>query len=87
MAHDHDHGYYIIHHDDIKATTGQGLFNPGHLTNVSLSMFLVDIVPPIKQVCKPFQVAQEARQLLFWMSEAVKLQNVDAAVKSLHIGG
>ena len=79
-----DHGCYI------KATISQGLFdtsNPGDLTDVSLSMFLADIVLLIKQVYKPFQVAQEARQLLFCMSEALKLQNMDAAVKSLHIDG
>ena len=49
-----DHGYYIIHHDGIKATTGQGLCdtsNLGDLTNVSLSMFLADIVLLIKCVC------------------------------------
>ena len=50
-------------------------------------MFLVDIVLLIKHICKPFQVAQEARQLPFRMSEVLKLQNMDAAVKSLHIDG
>ena len=67
-----DHGCYIIHHNGIKATIRQGLFdtsNPGDLTDVGLSMFLVDIVLLIECIHKPFQVAQEARQLLFWMSE------------------
>ena len=52
-----DHGCYIICHDGIKATIKKGLFdtsNPGDLTNVSLSMFLVDIVLLIKHICKPF---------------------------------
>ena len=86
----HDNGCYIIQHDGIKATISQGLFdtsNLGNLTDVSLSMLLADIVLLIKQVWKPFQVVQEARQLPFHMSEALKLQNMDAAVKSLHIDG
>ena len=86
----HDHGCYIIRHDGIKATIRQGLFdtsNPGDLTDVSLSMFLADIVLLIKHIHKPFQVAKEARQLLFQMSEALKLQSMDAAVQSLHIDG
>ena len=72
----HDHGCYIIHHDGIKATIRQGLFetsNPGDLTNVGLSMFLADIVLLIKCICKPLQVAQEARQLPFCISEALEL--------------
>ena len=86
----HDHGCYIICHGGIKATISQDLFdtsNPGDLTNVSSSMFLVNIVLLIKHVHKPFLVAQEAKQLPFCMSEALKLQSMNAAVKSLHIDG
>ena len=86
----HDHGCCIIHHNGIKATIGQGLFdtsNLGDLTDVRLSMFLADTVLLIKCIHKTFQVAQEARHLLFWMSEALKLKNKDAEVQSLHIDG
>ena len=50
-------------------------------------MFLADIVLLIKHIRKPFQVAQEAKQLPFCMSEAFKLHNMDAAVQSLHLDG
>ena len=75
---DHNHRYYIIWNDGIKATIGQGLFdtsNPGDLSDVGLNMFLVDIVLLIKWVHKPFQVAQEPKELPFHMSEAIRLQN------------
>ena len=65
-----DHQCYIIHHDSIKATIGEGLYDmghPGYLSNVGLSMFLADIVLLIKKVSQPFQVAQEAKALLFHM--------------------
>ena len=70
------------------ATMGQGLFNTsslGDLSDVSLSMFLVDIVLPIKRVCKSFQVAQEAKLILFCMSRALNPQSLRAAVQALHI--
>ena len=83
-----DQGCYIVCYDGIKATIDQGLFdtnNPGDLTDVSLSMFLADVIILIKRVCKPFQVAQEARQLPFHKSRALKCQSINAAVQSLHI--
>ena len=46
-----DHNCYIIHHNGILATIGEGLFDadhPGDLSNVGLSMFLADIVLLIK---------------------------------------
>ena len=52
-----DHKCYIIHHDGIKATISEGLYDMGHpgdLSNVGLSMFLADIVLLIKKVCQPF---------------------------------
>ena len=67
---------------------GQGLYDmdhPGDLSNVGLSMFLVDIVLFIKKVHQPFQVAQEARALPFWMSQALKLKNMDVAIQILHL--
>ena len=83
-----DHGCYIIRHDGICATTGEGLFDtahPGDLSNVGFSMFLADIVLLIMHVCRPFQVAQEARMLPFHRAHAIKMGNMDAAVQSLHL--
>ena len=84
----HDQGCYIVRHDGIKATIGQGLFDtssPEDLSEVGLSMFLVDIVLLIKRVCKPFQVAQEAKLIPFWMSRALHCQSLREAVQALHI--
>ena len=83
-----DHGCYIICHDGIKATIGEGLYDTGHpgdLSNVDLSIFLADIVLLIKKVHQPFQVAQEAKALPFQMSHALQLKNMDAAVQSIHL--
>ena len=79
-----DQGCYIVRHDGIKATMGQGLFDTsslGDLSDVSLSMFLADIVLLIKSVCKPFHVAQEAKL----MSRTLNRQSLRAAVQVLHI--
>ena len=78
----HDHGCYIICHDGICATIGEGLFDtahPGDLSNVGLSMFLVNIVLLIKHVHRPFQVAQEARALPFCWAHAIKMHGCSGA--------
>ena len=83
-----DHSCYIIHHDGIVASMGQGLYdpqNPGDLSQLGLSMFQADIVILVKKVCKPFQVAQEARMLPFKMSKAIHRQSLSQAVQALHI--
>ena len=85
-----DNSCYIVCHDGIVASMGKGLCdhqNPSDLSQLVLSMFLADIVLLSKHIYKPFQVAQEARQLPFCMSGAFKLKNMDTAVKSLHIDG
>ena len=67
---------------------GQGLFDtssPGDLSDVSLTMFLVDIVLLIKRVCKPFQLVQETKLILFHMSRALNHQSLRAAVQAFHI--
>ena len=84
----HDQGCYIVRHDGIKDTIGHGLFDtriPGDLSEVSLSMFLADIVLLIKRVCKPIQVAQEAKLIPFCMSRALHYQSLQQAVQALHI--
>ena len=77
-----------FHHDGICATIGDGLFDTGHLgdlSNVSVSMLLADFVLLIKHVSKSFWVAQEAKALPSSMSQAIKMHNMDAAVQSLHL--
>ena len=77
-----------MHHDGIIATLGKGLYDtnsPGDLSDLGLSMFLVGIVILIKKVCKPFQVAQEAKLILFHMSRALHRQSLREAVQALHI--
>ena len=59
--------------------------HPVDLSNVGLSMFLVDIVLLIKKIHQPFQVAQEAKALPFHMSQSLKLKNMAAAIQSLHL--
>ena len=80
----HDHRCYIICHDGIKAIIGEGLYDTGHPDDLS-NVGLADIVFLIKVVCQPFQVAEEAKALPFWMSHALQLRNMDAAVQSLHL--
>ena len=67
---------------------GQGLFDttiPGDLSDISLSMFLADIVILKKKVCKPFQVTQEAKLILFHLSRALNCQSLRAVVQALNI--
>ena len=83
-----DQSCYIVHHDGIIATLGKGLYDtnsPGNLSALGLSMFLVDIVILTKKVCKPFQVAQEAKLIPFHMSRALHHQSFREAVQALHI--
>ena len=80
-----DHGCYIIHHDGIVASMGQGLYDPQNPGDLVTSMFLADIVILVKKVCKPFQVAQEARMVPFKMSKAIHRQSLRQAVQALHI--
>ena len=81
-------GCYIVYHDGIVATIGKGLYDnnsPGDLSDVGLSMFLADIVILIKKVCKPFQVAQEAKLIPFCMAKALHCQSLRQEVQALHI--
>ena len=83
-----DQGCYIVHHDGIVATIGKGLCDqnsPGDLSDVSISIFLADIVILIKKVCKPFQVAQEARSMPLCMAKALHHQSLSQAVQALYI--
>ena len=74
----HDHGSYIICHDGICATIGEGLFDTTHAGNLSNVLL-------IKCVHKLFQVTQEAKVIPFCMSQAIKLCYMDAAVQSLYL--
>ena len=83
-----DNGCYIIHHNGIIASIGKGLYdhnNPSDLSQLGLSMFLADIIILIKRVCKPFQVAQEARLMPHRMSKAIHHQSLQQAVQALHL--
>ena len=73
----HDMGATLFDMMALRPPSAKAFLIPaiqGDLTDVSLSMFLADIVLLIREVHKPFQVAQETRQLLFHMSEALRLQ-------------
>ena len=83
-----DRGCYIVHHDGIVATIRKGLYDQnslGDLSDVGISMFLADIIILIKNVCKLFQVVQEARSMSLHMAKMLHHQSLRQAVQALRL--